>query len=59
MDLVWKEAHSQMLRDHIFLALTRLASSRGRNIVYLLAILATTVSLILLTCRSRLLSTTT
>jgi predicted RND superfamily exporter protein len=37
-----------MLRDHIFDALTRLASSRGRIIVYLLVFLLTTVSLILL-----------
>ncbi len=37
-----------MLRDHIFLILTRLASSRGRNLVYLLVILATLVSLILI-----------
>ncbi len=36
-----------MLRDHIFDVLTRLASSRGRIVVYLLVILLTTVSLIL------------
>lgn len=37
-----------MLRDHIFNALTRLASSRGRNVVYLLVILLTVISLVLI-----------
>jgi len=37
-----------MLRDHIFTALARMASSRGRTVVYLLVLLLTVVSLVLI-----------